>query len=130
MFMIKRIWDVTLTVRDLERAVRFYEGTLGLLKKYQFSDYAGFDCGVELGLKTWGELEPLRQGEPLINFLVDDVDRAYKELVARGVKFLKEPRETPWGGKVALFQDPDGNTLQLTQLDWKRYFSACAQGGG
>ena len=129
--MIKRIWDVTLTVRDLERAVRFYESTLGLLKKYQFSDYAGFDCGgVELGLKTWGELEPPRQGEPLINFLVDDVDRAYRELVARGVKFLKEPKETPWGGKVALFQDPDGNTLQLTQLDWKRYFSACAQGGG
>lgn len=129
--MIKRIWDVTLTVRDLERAVQFYEETLGLLKKYQFSDYAGFDCGgVELGLKTWGRLEPPRRGEPLLNFLVDDADRAHKELAAKGVKFLKGPEETPWGGKIALFQDPDGNTLQLTQLDWKRYFSTCAQGGG
>jgi len=126
--MIKRIWDVTLTVRNLERAVQFYEKTLGLLKKYQFSDYAGFDCGgVELGLKTWGGLEPPRQGEPLINLLVDDVDRAYKELVAKGVKFVKEPEETLWGGRIALFQDPDGNTLQLTQIDWRKYFAVCAK---
>lgn len=61
--MIKQIRDVTLTVADLERAVRFYEGTLGLMKKYQFSDYAGFECGgVELGLKTWGGLELPREG--------------------------------------------------------------------
>ena len=126
--MIRRIWDVTLTVRNLERAVQFYEKTLGLLKKYQFSDYAGFDCGgVELGLKTWGGLEPPRQGEPLINLLVDDVDQVYKELVAKGVKFVKEPVETLWGGRIALFQDPDGNTLQLTQIDWRKYFAVCAK---
>ena len=95
--------------------------------KYQFADYAGFDVGgVELGLKTWGELEPPRKGEPVVNFLVDDVDRACQELSARGVKFTKGPEDTPWGGRIALFEDPDGNTLQLTQIDWKRYFSACA----
>ncbi|MFQ6118214.1 MAG: VOC family protein, partial [Candidatus Bipolaricaulia bacterium] len=49
--VIKRIWDVTLTVADLKRAVQFYGDTLGLQKKYEFSDYAGFDCGgIELGL--------------------------------------------------------------------------------
>jgi predicted enzyme related to lactoylglutathione lyase len=57
---------------------------------------------------------------------VDDVDRACRELSARGVKFTKGPEDTPWGGRIALFRDPDGNTLQLTQIDWKRYFSACA----
>ncbi len=31
--MIKRIWDVTLTVRDLKRAVNFYGNVLGLQKK-------------------------------------------------------------------------------------------------
>jgi catechol 2,3-dioxygenase-like lactoylglutathione lyase family enzyme len=51
--MVRRIWDVTLTVRDLGRAVHFYQEILGLPLKYRFHDYAGFDVdGVELGLKT------------------------------------------------------------------------------
>jgi uncharacterized glyoxalase superfamily protein PhnB len=54
------------------------------------------------------------------------VDRAFQELSAKGVRFTKGPEDTPWGGRIALFQDPDGNTLQLTQIDWKKYFSACA----
>jgi len=32
--MLGRIWDVTLTVKDLDKAVRFYEDTLGFQKKY------------------------------------------------------------------------------------------------
>jgi lactoylglutathione lyase len=125
--MIRRIWDVTLTVTDLSQAVAFYRDLLGLPLKYQFPDYAGFDVGgVELGLKTWGGKEPPREGEPVVNFLVDDVDRAFQELSAKGVRFTKAPEDTPWGGRIALFQDPDGNTLQLTQIDWKKYFSACA----
>ena len=125
--MIKRIWDVTFTVSDLGRAIWFYEEVLGLQKKYEFQDYAGFDCGgVEIGLKTWGGLEKPRKGEPCVNFLVEDVDEAYKTLRQRGVTFLKEPDDTPWGGRIALFTDPDGNLLQITQIDWKRYFAACA----
>ena len=61
-----------------------------------------------------------------MNFLVDDVGRAFQELSAKGVRFTKGPEDTRWGGRIALFQDPDGNTLQLTQIDWKKYFSACA----
>ncbi|MGY4707795.1 VOC family protein [Candidatus Bipolaricaulota sp. J31] len=121
------IWDVTLKVRDLGRAVAFYRDVLGLDPKYRFEDYAGFDVGgVEVGLKTWGELEPPREEEPLVNFLVDDVDRACGELSARGVRFAKGPEDTPWGGRIAVFQDPDGNTLQLSQTDWRRHSSACA----
>ncbi|HEC62805.1 MAG TPA: hypothetical protein ENI38_00210 [Candidatus Acetothermia bacterium] len=128
--MIRRVWDVTLTVADLSRAVAFYRDILDLPLKYQFPDYAGFDVGgVELGLKTWGGMEPPRKGEPVVNFLVDDVARACRELSARGVKFTKGPEDTPWGGRIALFEDPDGNTLQLTQIHWKKYFSACARGG-
>jgi catechol 2,3-dioxygenase-like lactoylglutathione lyase family enzyme len=128
--VIKRIWDVTLTVRDLGKAVRFYEDILGPKKKYQFSDYAGFDVGgVELGLKTWGDLEPPRRGEPLVNFLVDNLDQVYRELAAKGVEFIAEPQDTLWGSRIALFQDPDGNVLQLTQIDWPRYFSVCTGQG-
>ena len=119
---------MTLTVTDLSQAVTFYRDLLGLPLKYQFPDYAGFDVGgVELGLKRWGGKEPPREGEPVVNFLVDDVGRAFRELSGKGVRFTKGPEDTPWGGRIALFQDPDGNTLQLTQIDWKKYFSACAE---
>lgn len=125
--MIKRIWDVTLTVTDLKRATYFYEDVLGLQKKYEFQDYMGFDCGgVEIGLKTWGALEKTRKGEPCVDFLVDNVDESYRILREKGVSFTEEPHDTAWGGRITVFLDPDGNILQLVQIDWRKYFAVCA----
>jgi catechol 2,3-dioxygenase-like lactoylglutathione lyase family enzyme len=125
--MIKRVWSVTLTVADLDRAVAFYEHVLGLSKKDQFRDYAGFDCGgLEIGLKTWGELENPRQGEPFVDLLADNVDESYQALRGKGVSFNSEPHDTAWGGRMAASCDPDGNTLRLTQIDWPSYFAVCA----
>jgi predicted enzyme related to lactoylglutathione lyase len=127
--MFLRVWDVTFTVSDLARAVDFYEGVLDLPKKYQFSNYAGFDCGgVEVGLVP-GEVAENQTGAPLVDFLVQDVDKVYGVLVGKGVRFLKEPHETVWGGWIALFADPDGNKLQLVQIDWPKYFAVCAPPG-
>jgi len=120
--MIGRIWAVTLTVADLDRAMHFYEGVLGLAKKYTFQDYSGFDCGgVEIGLKTWGGLEKPRKGEPCIDLLVESVDESYHILRAKGVDFVTEPRDTSWGERIGSFRDPDGNTLQLTEIKWEKY---------
>ncbi|RKX20475.1 MAG: hypothetical protein DRP26_01615 [Candidatus Zixiibacteriota bacterium] len=125
--MIKRIWDITLTVSDLGRAVSFYENILGLQKKYEFRDYAGFDCGgVEIGLKTWGELEKPRKGEPCINFIVDDIDKSYNYLKEKGAYFTEAPKDTQWGARMTTLTDPDGNILQITQVNWGKYLSACA----
>jgi len=125
--MIRKIWDVTLSVRNLKKSVDFYENVLGLQKKYEFGDYAGFDCGgVEIGLKTWGDLEHPRKGEPCINFLVENIDDAYKNLQQNGVKIIEEPKETLWGARIIIFEDPDGNILQQTEINWEKYFKACA----
>ncbi|MBM4465582.1 MAG: VOC family protein [Chloroflexi bacterium] len=124
--MITRVWDVTFTVADLERAADFYENVLGLQKKYQFSTYAGFDCGgVEIGLVP-GRTTDVQEDTPCMDFLVRDVDEVYQTLCERGVRFLKEPHDTLWGSRIALFTDPDGNVLQLVQIDWPKYFAVCA----
>jgi predicted enzyme related to lactoylglutathione lyase len=124
--MIIRVWDVTFAVNDLEQAVEFYENVLGLQKKYQFSTYAGFDCGgVEIGLVP-GRTTEVQENAPCVDFLVRDVDEAYRTLCERGVRFLKEPHDTVWGSHIALFTDPDGNVLQLVQIDWPKYFAVCA----
>jgi len=126
--MIRRIWDVTLTVKDLKRAVEFYENVLKLQKKYEFKDYAGFDCGgVELGLKTWGEVEKPRKGEPSINFLVDDINDSYRTLRDNKVRIIEGPKETAWGGRIIIFTDPGGNVLQLTEINWRKYYEVSAR---
>jgi catechol 2,3-dioxygenase-like lactoylglutathione lyase family enzyme len=44
----------------------------------------------------------------------DDVRKTYTELTARGVEFLQEPTERPYGVE-ALFRDDSGNWFSLTQ---------------
>ncbi len=126
--MLLRVWDVTFTVSNLEQAAGFYEQALELPKKYRYSTYSGFDCGgVEIGLVP-GQVPVNQEGMPCVDFLVQDVDAVYRTLSGRGVRFLKEPHDTAWGGRLALFTDPDGNVLQLVEIDWPRYLAACAVG--
>jgi len=124
--MLLRVWDITFIVSDLARAVRFYEDVLGLQKKYEFSSYAGFDCGgVEIGLVPGPQNAPSPES-PYVDFLVDDLDASYHTLRERGVAFVKEPEGTLWGARIAQFTDPDGHILQLVQIDWPAYLAACA----
>ncbi len=128
--MIKTVWCITFYVSDLKKAAKFYEETLGLEKKYEFSSYVGFECGgVEIGLipKLEGK-QKVNTSLPSVEFLVDDVEKTYSELKKRGVKFVKELHEEPWGGRQATFTDPDGNILEIVQLNWKKYFNVSAEG--
>jgi predicted enzyme related to lactoylglutathione lyase len=45
----------------------------------------------------------------------DDCQASYEELRARGVEFVDEPQEVPYGIDSS-FRDPSGNHLRLTQL--------------
>ena len=52
----------------------------------------------------------------MINLSVTDVVAVHERLVHAGVEFRRPPEREPWGGWIATFADPDGNTLQLMQL--------------
>jgi len=128
--MIKTVWCITFYVSNLEKAAKFYEETLGLEKKYEYSSYTGFECGgVEIGLiPKLTEGQKVSPALPSVEFLVDDVEKVCKELKNKGVKFIKEMHEEPWGGKQATFTDPDGNVLEITQINWEKYFTVSAEG--
>jgi catechol 2,3-dioxygenase-like lactoylglutathione lyase family enzyme len=127
--MIKTVWSITFYVSDLKKATRFYEKTLGLEKKYEFASYVGFESGgVEIGLIPKPKKQSLDTSSPAVGFLVDDVDRACADLKAKGVKFIKELHDETWGGRQASFKDLDGNILEVTRIDWKRYFDVSANG--
>jgi uncharacterized glyoxalase superfamily protein PhnB len=52
----------------------------------------------------------------------------YRELKNKGVSFVEELHDEIWGGRQATFRDPDGNMLEIVQMNWQRYFSVSAQG--
>lgn len=109
---IKRIPHLTLGVSDLKRSVSFYQDVLGLEIVGEWPGYAVFDvAGVEIGL------EP--RSKPEIYLLVDDTDRAYEGLKAKGAKFASKPKDQAWGGRTASFADPDGNKLVIESFRCK-----------
>ncbi len=127
--MIKSVWGITLSVSDLKKAIVFYEKTLGLSKKYEYSSYAGFQCGgVEIGLRPSRKERGRIEDAPSIEFFVDDVDTIYEILKKKGVDFVKKPHDEPWGGREASLLDPDGNILEFMQIDWKKYFEVSMKG--
>ncbi len=127
--MIKNVWGVTLCVSNLKKAIAFYEKTLGLNKKYEYSSYAGFQCGgMEIGLRPGRKAGEHTEDATSIQFLVDNVDILFEELKKKHVSFVKEPHDEPWGGRVASFLDLDGNLLEILQIDWKKYFEVSMKG--
>lgn len=128
--MIKTVWSITFYVSNLKRAAKFYEEILGLEKKYEYSSYVGFECGgVEIGLipKTKEEQKSSLLSSS-VELLVDNVDKVYDELKRKRVKIIKELHNEPWGGRQATFTDPDGNIIEIVQIDWEKYFSISAEG--
>ncbi|MDH5374346.1 MAG: VOC family protein [Candidatus Bathyarchaeota archaeon] len=128
--MIKTVWCVTFYVSDLKKATKFYEEILGLEKKYEYPSYVGFECGgVEIGLiPKLTERQKISPLSPSVEFLADDVEKVYNELKNKGVEFIKELHYEPWGGRQATFTDPDGNILEIAQINWEKYFSVSAEG--
>ena len=47
---------------------------------------------------------------------MEDLDAAHAQLSEAGVEFTRPPAREPWGGYMAIFADPDGNTFYLDQV--------------
>jgi predicted enzyme related to lactoylglutathione lyase len=108
--------NITFYVSDFLQAVSFYENTVGLQKKSQWSNYVVFDlCGVMLALEPGGE-RGAGKSVPDIYLQVDNVDEVFRELKGKGATLLTEPKDQSWGARTAKFADPDGNAFILVQL--------------
>ena len=119
--------QVVLFSTDLPRAVAFYQA-LGFAQVFR-SPATGEPIHVDLALdayrigiasvdSTRGDhgLDPVPTGQRAAVILwTDDVRTAYVELVAAGVRGLREPHE--WLGRllIAWLEDPDGNPVQIVQ---------------
>jgi len=132
--MITNVSLVSIWVKDLDESLAFYTDVLGFVKNADVAfgnDYRWLTVvhpahpELELHLTTPGpplsaELatalgDALDAGQsPGIGLAVDDCRATYAELVARGVTFLQEPTERPYGTE-ALCRDNSGNWLVLVE---------------
>lgn len=112
------IGQMSLSIRDVSRAERFYGEVLGLPHVFTFGDLAFFDAGgvrLYLHRKREDEWTP----SSVLYFLVDDVHAAQSELTARGVRFTGAPHviytddATGTEEWMTFFEDGEGNTLAL-----------------
>jgi len=116
--LIKSIPHITMGVTDLKKSVSFYQDILGLEKIGEWPTYAIFDiAGLTLGLEPKAKLE--------ICLRVDDVDKAYRNLKEKGVKFVTEPKDQPWGVRDATFVDPEGKTFVIESFHCKVCGKVC-----
>jgi catechol 2,3-dioxygenase-like lactoylglutathione lyase family enzyme len=107
---------VIVPTQDIDRAVDFYENVLGLERSKQWGDMPAheFETGnltiAVVDLSAFGqEVGPHKA--PLA-FQVDDVPAAKAELESRGVAFDGDIIDSGVCHQ-AIFQDPDGNTLDI-----------------
>ena len=121
--MITGVQDVYLNVVDMERALAFYEGILGLRVIERSPWWSALDVGgVRVGLHGTGgravpELERDAHGPlsgAVLTLRCSDIDQAVTDLDAADVCFLGPVTRHPWGALVP-FTDPDGNILKLME---------------
>jgi len=112
------------SVNDLQKAKEFYGGTLGL-------DVSEMPEGLQMHLTGGGDVfiypKPNHTAASftILNFLVDDIEKAVADLGKAGVQFehYDEPIKTDEKGIhrgesgpiVAWFKDPAGNILSVLE---------------
>ena len=112
------------SVNDLQKAKNFYAQTLGLKVKES-----------EMGLEIHpGDTDVFIYPKPnhtpasftVLNFLVDDIDKAVDELKQKGVRFEQYDGEIETdkkgihrdgGPSIAWFKDPAGNILSVLKKE-------------
>jgi catechol 2,3-dioxygenase-like lactoylglutathione lyase family enzyme len=115
--------SASLAVKDLERARKFYEETLGLTKTGEGdSEVMVFRSGATKVNVYRSQYAGTNQATALVWSVGDRIETITKELKAKGVVFerydipqLKAEGDLYVNGKmkVAWFKDPDGNILNL-----------------
>lgn len=112
----RKLVQVALTSRDLERSRQFYRDTLGIPLLFEVGTMMFFDLGGTR-LLVGSENTAGEPGGSILYIDAPDIDTLGPALEARGVRFLGPSQvvqsTTSHELKIRAFRDPDGNVLQL-----------------
>jgi len=118
----------SIAVSDIQKAVAFYEGNLGLqpLETGPSAHIADgsrvYGSGGGPALNVYQSDTAGKTPATLATWYVDDIDQIVGELTSSGVELVRYDQfehdskgitARAGGGRIAWFQDPDGNTFAL-----------------
>jgi predicted enzyme related to lactoylglutathione lyase len=123
--MLEKVFYTSVLVSDQDKALDFYTNVLGLEQRaenptpdgprFLTVGVDGDDFQLVLWPGTPGQAQPVQGRIPAsITIETDDIQTTVDDLKARGVEFVSDVLEFPWG-YVAQFEDPDGNRLQIRE---------------
>ncbi len=132
--MITKLSVVTILVRNQDEALQWYTEKLGLEKRVDDSTTVPGYRWLTVGPRGQKDLEmvlqrprstegmesvgkqpgPKSQPEAAWVFETDDCKKTYEEMKTKGVKFLGEPVERPYGVEAG-FEDLYGNIYYMIQ---------------
>ena len=114
MSAVKGMANVWVPVQDTDRAVNFYENTLGLPVVKRDGPWAEVDAnGVRIGLNGREPKGTQTGGGPVLTFQPEGtLEETVEQLKSQGVEFPADISDHDWG-RVATFKDTEGNDLQL-----------------
>ena len=123
-----RLELIPLPVSDVDRAISFYADKLGFTKDFDVQPTegvrvvqltpqgSGCSVGFGAGLDVYaGEPGTVRG----VHLVVEDLAATRAELVDRGVE-VSEIHDFGGGVRGANFADPDGNTFELQEMEWRK----------
>jgi catechol 2,3-dioxygenase-like lactoylglutathione lyase family enzyme len=127
--MKQRIAHVAVVVEEYDAAIAFYTEKLGftLLEDTPLGDGkrwvrvappGAVECSLLLARaaddRQRASIGNQGGGRVFLFLFTDDFRRDYHRMVEKGVRFVREPREEPYG-TVAVFEDLYGNLWDLLQ---------------
>ena len=120
--LFDRIDYVMVRVSDMARSVQFYRDKLGIPLRFESPDWTEFETGSTTLALHGGDVSSARgSGEPIagtssIGFNVENLERTYEELRAKGIRFVMPPTDRPEERiKLAVCLDPDGLSISFAE---------------
>jgi lactoylglutathione lyase len=119
--MITELFPI-ITTTDLGRSLAFWRDQMGGRVVYEFSGprgtpaYVSLELGASsfgIGLAADGVARP--PGAIALWVYAEDCEALIERLRVAGVSIVQEPRDEPWGERVAKVLDPDSNEVFIGQ---------------
>lgn len=124
--MIRGIESILLSSQNPKKLAMFYKDSVGVKMTLEAEmgdeneELFGFEMkkGTSLYIMHHSKVKG-KSAQPeryLVNFEVDAIEKEVKRLVKAGVKRIKDVYHVEGYGKIATFEDPDGNYFQFVQV--------------
>ena len=104
-------------VSDLDAALAFYVGVLGMKKTFENGSPVGFVIVESGSAELHLSLVPDHRASTtnVAHLMVDDATALYDHVTAAGVRIIKGLRDQDYGLRAFVMADPDGNRIDVGQ---------------